>query len=600
MHRRGMRGRKWWLGLPVAAALALPVPPTGNAPVVHAGTVPPVVVEFDFTGAAQTWTVPAGVSEATFDVFGAQGGSGNIEQGPEGHPGGLGGRATATIAVTAGSTVTIMVGGKGDDFVNDPMICNTQGGFNGGGDAGAQDGDEGFCGQGGGGASDVRIGGANLSNRVLVAGGGGGASVNLLCPTAGAGGGAEGTSGECAGAGAGGNQSGSSGSGQLGVGGNGVAAQPPLGPGGGGGGGHYGGSGGSTNGLSGGGGSGSGPAGTVFATGVREGHGHITVTYDAPLAITANLVPASGPAGTTVTITGRGFNPTPGATLVNFGPYPATEVSCSSTTQCTAVSPSTGSNDFELVFVTVSTPGGPGTTSNPVQYIYVPMGLALTEVSPASGPAAGGTPVTFRGVAFETTPNGTLFFFGPIDDERVATAVSCTSSTECTGLTPPGTGSMTVTVATLIGGQVAGPSFTYAAGEPPPTTTTAPSTTTTAPPTTSTSSTTSSSTSTSSSSSTSTTQVDASTTSTSSTASTSSTSPTTSLPATSVAGSTTDPATSTTAVHAGVTTTRVSGGPGTLPRTGASGWNTSLIVALALVVSGAVFLLLTHRRRGAS
>ena len=68
---------------------------------------------------------------------------------------------------------------------------------------------------------------------------------------------------------------------------------------------------------------------------------------------------------------------------------------------------------------------------------------------------------------------------------------------------------------------------------------------------------------------------------------------------TSVVGSTTDPATSTTA-RAGVTTTRVSGGPGTLPRTGASGWNTSLIVALALVVSGAVFLLLTHRRRGAS
>ena len=189
MHRRGTRRRKWWIGLPVAVALpALPVPPTGNAPVVHAGTVPPVVLEFDFHRRGADVDVPAGVTEATFDVLGAQGGSGNIEQGPAGHPGGLGGRDGDDRRVTPGSTVTIMVGGKGDDFVDDPMICNTQGGFNGGGDAGAQNGDEGFCGQGGGGASDVRIGGTNLDNRVLVAGGGGGASVNLLCLVAGEGG----------------------------------------------------------------------------------------------------------------------------------------------------------------------------------------------------------------------------------------------------------------------------------------------------------------------------------------------------------------------------------------------------------------------------
>ena len=29
---------------------------------------------FNYTGAAQTWTVPAGVTEATFDLYGAQGG----------------------------------------------------------------------------------------------------------------------------------------------------------------------------------------------------------------------------------------------------------------------------------------------------------------------------------------------------------------------------------------------------------------------------------------------------------------------------------------------------------------------------------------------
>ena len=67
---------------------------------------------FNFTGAAQTWTVPAGVTEATFDLYGAQGG---------GHPGeqplfraGLGGRATATIAVTSGDSIQVNVGGRGD------------------------------------------------------------------------------------------------------------------------------------------------------------------------------------------------------------------------------------------------------------------------------------------------------------------------------------------------------------------------------------------------------------------------------------------------------------------------------------------------------
>ena len=33
-------------------------------------------VTFNYTGAAQTWTVPAGVRQATFDLYGAQGGGG--------------------------------------------------------------------------------------------------------------------------------------------------------------------------------------------------------------------------------------------------------------------------------------------------------------------------------------------------------------------------------------------------------------------------------------------------------------------------------------------------------------------------------------------
>ena len=84
-----------------------------------------VVCTFEFTGAAQSWTVPDGVSQATFDVFGAQGGSE-----PSGKPGGLGGEATATIAVTPGDTLQVNVGGAGG---NGNTIQSSPGGFNGGG-----------------------------------------------------------------------------------------------------------------------------------------------------------------------------------------------------------------------------------------------------------------------------------------------------------------------------------------------------------------------------------------------------------------------------------------------------------------------------------
>ncbi len=113
-------------------------------------------VTFNWTGVAQTWTVPDGVTKATFDLYGAEGGL--VERKSSG---GKGGRATATIPVTGGSSVQVTVGGQGQSDGNPAY-----GGFNGGGD--------GHLGGGGGGASDIRIGGTDLANRVLVAGGGGG------------------------------------------------------------------------------------------------------------------------------------------------------------------------------------------------------------------------------------------------------------------------------------------------------------------------------------------------------------------------------------------------------------------------------------------
>src|SRR5436309_2262682 len=120
---------------------------------------------FVYTGAAQTWTVPAGVSEATVDLYGAQGGGG-----PALFPPGLGGRATATIGVTPGGSIQVNVGGQGS-----PIGSGGSGGFNGGGTA---TGSGPFPGGGGGGASDIRGGGTTLTSRVLVAGGGGGSGNN--------------------------------------------------------------------------------------------------------------------------------------------------------------------------------------------------------------------------------------------------------------------------------------------------------------------------------------------------------------------------------------------------------------------------------------
>src|SRR5262249_43393555 len=125
---------------------------------------------FAFTGAAQTWMVPAGVTKVTFEVSGAAGG---------GTMSGKGGSTTASIEVVPGETLAMYVGGQG---------AIPAGGFNGGGAVGSNG--TGPAG-GGGGASDVRQGGVTLEKRIVVAGGGGGSGQNTGC-NGGAGGGATG------------------------------------------------------------------------------------------------------------------------------------------------------------------------------------------------------------------------------------------------------------------------------------------------------------------------------------------------------------------------------------------------------------------------
>jgi hypothetical protein len=143
-------------------------------------------------GEPQQFVVPAGVHSVTIDAYGAQGGSLGA---PPNNLGGLGGHASGTFTVAAGTVLRIRVGGS---------PTSTAGGYNGGAD-GAGVGDDRPAGAGGG-ASDVRIGGTALADRVLVAGGGGGEGlfdfmlsadqVRVLLP-GGAGSGATGGDGDC-------------------------------------------------------------------------------------------------------------------------------------------------------------------------------------------------------------------------------------------------------------------------------------------------------------------------------------------------------------------------------------------------------------------
>ena len=103
----------------------------------------------------------------------------------------------------------------------------------------------------------------------------------------------------------------------------------------------------------------------------------------------------------------------------------------------------------------------PGTGCSAGAYQYVPpppppppppfpFAPAITSVSPASGPAAGGTSVTITGTKFSTATGGTTIDFG----STPATAVSCSATSSCTAISPAGSGTVNVT-ATTTGGTSA-------------------------------------------------------------------------------------------------------------------------------------------------
>jgi hypothetical protein len=146
-----------------AATLYLGVSAAAAADTCSAGTCS---LTFGDAGASlQEWEVPNGISEATFLVNGAGGGSNTYSD--NGGPGGNGAQVTATIPVTGGDALQLLVGTGGE---RTESAQGADGGYGGGGDGGtgAQ-----LGAPGGGGGSFVFGAGAPL----IIAGGGGGAAV---------------------------------------------------------------------------------------------------------------------------------------------------------------------------------------------------------------------------------------------------------------------------------------------------------------------------------------------------------------------------------------------------------------------------------------
>jgi hypothetical protein len=380
---------------------------------------------FSYTGHPFKWVVPTGVTGVTATVFGAQGGA-SAHNGS----GGLGGEATANLAVKPGSVLQVDVGGAG---------LASKGGWNGGGNGGADS----FglsTGGGGGGASDVRAGKCvakltcTMAQALLVAGGGGGGGdaepafdpSNLDVPGAPGGG----LSGGSDGGGGGGTQTaGGGGSNGCNAGGGGVFGQGGAGGasyysafysahcdgGAGGGGGYYGGGGSgsedSAASQGGGGGSGFGPGGStrvVFASGVQTGNGSVSISW--PVAKKAPTITTGAstqfPTGMTssfTVLTGPTEWPIPKLKIVGSLPAGVTFVDKHDGTARLAGKPSgsvAGVHSFQIV-------ASNGVGPNAVQKFTLTVGAA-PQITSKPGPywPIGSPPGTLPPQTFTITTSG--------------------------------------------------------------------------------------------------------------------------------------------------------------------------------------------------
>jgi len=168
-----------------------------------------------------------------------------------------------------------------------------------------------------------------------------------------------------------------------------------------------------------------------------------------PAPSVGSISPDSGPAGTSVTISGNNFTD---ASAVHFGSASASFSVTNSTTIAATAPSGTGT-----VNVTVTTPAGTSAVSSADQFKYPVPPPTVTAVRPTSGPTKGGTKVTITGTNLTGV---TAVRFGS------TSALSFkTSAAGIRAVSPAGTGTVNVTVVTATGTSPVNPDdqFTYVA-----------------------------------------------------------------------------------------------------------------------------------------
>jgi hypothetical protein len=195
-------------------------------------------------------------------------------------------------------------------------------------------------------------------------------------------------------------------------------------------------------------------AGGTSATSAADQYAY-QATPPAVTAVTPNRGPTAG--GTQVTLTGSNFS---GATQVLFGGTPAAPFTVYADTQVIVTAPTLPAGTYD---VTVTTPYGTSATSPADQFTSADAAApAVSGVSPASGPTAGGTTVVLSGTGFTAA---TTVAFGGV----AAPSFTVVSDTQLSATVPSQpAGAVDVTVSTPYGASVTGPAdqYTYLAAAP--------------------------------------------------------------------------------------------------------------------------------------
>lgn len=174
----------------------------------------------------------------------------------------------------------------------------------------------------------------------------------------------------------------------------------------------------------------------------------------------SSVSPTKGPSGqtTTVTIQGSGFLPIPGADRLEVGSTSDPNVTCQSSTTCTAVLPaatSAGTVDLRMYVADLSV--SPVVAAD--EFTYTPSSTALSDVTgPDPAPASAGV-VSNYALTFTTSANGALqAFSGTVSLSAPAGTVFPSSagsyelgSVPAPSVTGGGTSEVVVTVPTSVG-----------------------------------------------------------------------------------------------------------------------------------------------------